>query len=159
MAEFKRVLEELGYTDVKTLLNSGNAVFTSAGRSSPKHARAIATAVQTKFGVSTPVIIKSAAELSAVVKGNPMSPPEADYSRFLVVFGPDDRALPALRPLQSLAQSPERFVITNVAAYLYCPDGLLESKVGAALLGKAGKDITTRNWGTVLKLAALADAG
>jgi hypothetical protein len=66
MAGFKRLLEELGYTDVRTLLNSGNAVFASAGRSGAKHALAIAAEVERRFGVLTPVIVKSAAE---VVRG------------------------------------------------------------------------------------------
>jgi uncharacterized protein (DUF1697 family) len=130
-------------------------VFASPGRSSLKHSQAIAAAVQAKFGVSTPVIVKSAAELDAIVKGNPMVPPEADHSRFLVAFGPDEQALQTLRPLLPLAQDPERLVITHDAAYLHCPRGLLESKVGEAMLGKAGRGITTRNWATVLKLGAL----
>ena len=39
--------------------------------------------------------------------------------------------------------------------YLHCANGLLESRAGEALLGKVGKGVTSRNWGTTLKLAAL----
>lgn len=46
----------------------------------------------------------------------------------------------------------------RAAAYLHCPGGLLESQVGKALPGRAGKAVTSRNWATVLKLAALANA-
>jgi uncharacterized protein (DUF1697 family) len=155
MAEFKRLLEKLGYTEVRTLLNSGNAVFASSARSGSKHARAIAAAVQAAFGVSTPVIVKSAAELAAIIRGNPIVPPESEHSRFLVAFGQEEAALHALRTLPLLAQPPERFVITGEAAYLHCPAGLLKSKVGKALLGTVGKTVTTRNWATVLKLGAL----
>lgn len=158
MADFKVLLEAIGYSEVKTLLNSGNAVFRSSGRSGAKHALAIAAAVQEKFGVSTPVIVKSAAELAVIINGNPMVPSEAVHSRFLVAFGPDAKALQALSPLLPLAQDPERLVITSEAAYLYCAGGLLESKVGTAMLGKAGKGVTTRNWATVLKLGALLGA-
>jgi uncharacterized protein (DUF1697 family) len=49
-------------------------------------------------------------------------------------------------------------MVTDEAAYLSCPAGLLESKVGAAILGKAGRAVTTRNWATVLKLEALLEA-
>jgi uncharacterized protein (DUF1697 family) len=51
---------------------------------------------------------------------------------------------------------PEQFAAGKSAAYLLCAAGILESKAGAAFLGKAGKSATTRNWATVLKLHALA---
>ena len=44
--------------------------------------------------------------------------------------------------------------ITPQAAYLHCASGVLESKAAAALLGKRGRGVTTRNWATVLKIAA-----
>ena len=156
MADFKALLEGLGYTSVITLLNSGNAVFTSSGRAAAKHAAAIATAVERTLGVTTPAIVKSAAELSAIVEASPIIPSEFEHSRYLVAFAPDEAALDAIGPLQSLAQAPERFVVSRLAAYLYCPNGVLQSRVGEALLGKAGKGVTTRNWATVLKLAAQA---
>lgn len=158
MAEFKRGLEELGYRDVKTLLNSGNAVVSSAARSSARHAQLIAAMVQQRFGVATPVIVRSAAELSAVIAHNPMVPAEEHHARFLVVFGQDKSVLQSLAPLVQRASEPERFMVTDEAAYLSCPAGLLQSKVGAAILGKAGAAVTTRNWATVLKLQALLGA-
>lgn len=159
MAEFKAMLESLGYTNVSTLLNSGNAVFTSTGRSQRKHEASIAAAIQKTMAVTTHVIVKSAAEWSAVVGASPINPPEEDHSKYLVAFAADEEALLALKPLQELAQSPERFVVTKVAAFLHCPGGVLQSQVGEALLGKAGKHITTRNWATVMKLSTLVGAG
>ena len=158
MAEFKSLLEGLGCTDVKTLLNSGNAVFTSAARSAEKLALAIAAQVETKFGVTTPVVVKSAAELASIISTAPMRPPDEEHSRFLVAFGRDENAVQALAQLIPLAQAPERLVITKQAAYLHCPEGLLQSKVGEAMLGKAGRGVTTRNWATVLKIEALLSA-
>ncbi len=52
---------------------------------------------------------------------------------------------------------PEQFAVGKNAAYLLCAAGILESKAGEALLGKAGKSATTRNWATVLKLRALTN--
>lgn len=158
MAEFKLLLERLGYTEVKTLLNSGNATFVSPARSGAKLAAAIAVEVERRFGVSTPVVVKSAAEVALIISQNPMVPPAAEHSRFLVAFGQDEQALQALSPLLHLARDAERLVITGHAAYLHCPGGLLESKVGAAMLGKAGRGVTTRNWATLLKVGDLLSA-
>ena len=158
MAEFKAMLEGLGYTDVSTLLNSGNAVFTSAARSQRKHEASIAAALEETMAVTTPVIVKSAADWSAVLSASPIKPPEADHSRYLVAFAAAEEALLELKPLQELAQAPERFIVTEVAAFLHCPAGVLQSRLGEALLGKAGKRVTTRNCATVLKLSTQVGA-
>lgn len=155
MADFRTALEELGYTSVRTLLNSGNAVFTSASRSPAKLAADIAVAVQARFGVVTPVIVKSAAEFAAIVGNNPIAPAESENSRFLVAFAMDRTKLQELSAVRSQLQPGEILAITEHAAYLHCAGGLLESKAGGAILGKAGRSITTRNWGTTLKLSSL----
>lgn len=161
MAEFRALLEGLGHTGVQTLLNSGNAVFTAARGEAAVLADEIAAGVQARCGVVTPVIVKPAEEFAAIVAGNPIVPPEADHSRFLVAFAADAHALQALTALEPLLQPGERLAITAHAAYLHCAGGLLQSQAGAALHGKAGRGLTTRNWATTLKLAALLapDAG
>lgn len=159
MAEFRATLEGLGHHQVRTLLNSGNAVLSCASRSADKLASDIAKAVEDRFGVVTPVVVKSVAGLEAIVKNNPFTPPESDHSRFLVAFASDPTKLQELRGLSSLLQLGERFAVNEYAAYLHCAGGLLESKVGEAILGRAGRSVTTRNWATVLKLVSLARAG
>ena len=155
MAEFRALLEALGHSDVKTLLNSGNAVFTSPRRSADKLADEIGAGLRERFGVTTPVVVKSASELQAIVEGNPIVPPEAEHGRFLVAFAMGPDRLTALESLRPLLLPGERLAVTAHAAYLHCANGLLESRAGEALLGKVGKGVTSRNWGTVIKLAAL----
>ena len=155
MAEFRTALQELGHTEVRTLLNSGNAVFSSASRSPARLATDIASSVLDRFGVATPVVVKSAADFEAIVANNPNAPPESENSRFLVAFAMDPAKLQELSSLQCLLQPGERLAVTELAAYLHCTGGLLESKAGEAILGKGGRSITTRNWGTTLKLASL----
>jgi uncharacterized protein (DUF1697 family) len=158
MGDFKAMLQGLGYEDVATLLNSGNAAFTSSGRSAEKHAQSIASALAVSMGVSASVVVKSATELTAAVAANPLPVPEQDHSKFLVAFANDRAALKGLESLQPLARPPERLVVGQEAAYLYCAAGILESKVGAAMLGKIGTSVTTRNWATTLKLLSLCGA-
>ncbi len=155
MAGLTAMLEELGCTDVTTVLNSGNAVFTSAARSPARLAERIAAALDDRFGVSTPVIVKTAAEIAAIVDECPFAPLDSAQSRLLVAFAMDPATLTALAPLADLAKAPERFVVTRHAAFLYSPKGLLASAVGEALLGRAGRSVTTRNLATTRKLATL----
>jgi uncharacterized protein (DUF1697 family) len=156
MPEFKATLEALGYTSVSTLLNSGNAVFTGAGTGAVRHAARICAALAARLAVTTPTVVKSATELGVIVDRAPMRPAAPEHSRFLVVFAQDAATLRALRELLPLVRPPEKLVVAAHAAYLYCPQGSLASKAGAALLGKTRGGITTRNWATVLKLHALA---
>lgn len=85
MAELKALLQQLEYTDVSTLLNSGNAVFSSTGKSSAKHAASIASALEKRLALRVATVVKSAAELSAIVAANPISVPDFDHSKFLLI--------------------------------------------------------------------------
>lgn len=155
MAEFRLRLEGLGYTDVRTLLNSGNAVFASSGRSATAHAAAIRAMLATHFEVDVPVIVKSSNEFKAIISENPLASAAIDHSRLLVVFRQKSSTLKELAALESLVKPPEQWHLGRRAGYMFCALGILESPVAPALLGKAGKLSTTRNWATVLKLGAL----
>lgn len=157
MAEFRKLLAALGYTDVVTLLNSGNAVFRSRSGATSQHAAVIAAAIARKMKIEVPVIVKSARDIAAIVAGNPFTVDKSEHARFLVAFAQEPGTLEDLVALEPLVKAPERFAIGKHAAYLLCADGILTSKAGEALLGKAGRRATTRNLATTLKLHALAE--
>jgi uncharacterized protein (DUF1697 family) len=154
MADLRRVVEELGFHDVKTLLNSGNVVFSGEEARTADVAASIEQAVQEATGVSARTIALTSAEFQQVVAENPITEPP-NPSRLLVVFlfDPVDR-----RELAAMAKddwTPETVAVGSRAGYFWCPDGVLESRA----LKAAGKvltaDVTTRNWATVLKIQAL----
>jgi len=159
MAVWRAQLEALGYGQVQTLLNSGNAVFRAPGGTCEAHARAITKAIEQGLGFQVPVVVKSAADMAAIVAGNPLAHGVADPARLLVVFAADAGTLAALQCITPLVVAPEAFVIGEHAAYLHCASGILESAAGKALLGRVGAAVTTRNWATTLKLQALAAQG
>ena len=156
MADLKRVMESLGYTNVKTLLNSGNVVFDVSPRSSKDHGERIRKAIASELGVDCRVIVLSSDELEEIVADNPLHKVADNFSRFMVAVlaDPNDRKL-----IESLARkrwAPEAMGLTKRAAYLWCPDGILESPVATAL-GKALRDgVTSRNWATFLKVVEAA---
>jgi len=158
MPEFRRLLEGLGYTDVATLLNSGNAVFRASAGAPKKHAAEIAAAILRSLKVDVPVIVKTAKEFSSIVAENPFVVEGLERSRVLVAFTQGRDALDSVSSIASLVSPREKFLAGRHAAYLFCTDGILESKAGAALLGKAGKRATTRNLATTLKLYELSNA-
>ncbi len=155
MAEFRVVLEQLGYGAVRTLLNSGNAVVQAMPADPDALAQAIAGRLQTRFGFEVPVVVKSAGTLRQIIEANTLAP-GFDPARLLVVFARDASAPGATGTLGPLLAGDERLLIGQHAAYLYCANGINGSKAAEALLGRAGNGVTTRNWATVMKLAALA---
>jgi uncharacterized protein (DUF1697 family) len=157
MADLRALLTELGYTDVVTLLNSGNAVFRATRGAQAKHAANITAALSEKLKVEVPVTVKSAKELSAIVAENQLAGQATNHSHLLVVFAQDNATLSGLGAVESLVVLPEQFLVGKNAAYLHCATGILESKAGKTLLGKAGRSVTTRNWATILKLQALVE--
>jgi uncharacterized protein (DUF1697 family) len=156
MAELRALLEELGYTGVATVLNSGNAVFQAATGTTSVLAERIEAAISVKFGFAVPVIVKSAKECADIVCGNTISVEAAEHARLLVIFTQDRKSLSALAIINPLIEAPEQFVIGKHASYLLCANGILSSKAATALFGKIGAATTSRNWATTLKLLALS---
>src|SRR5688500_19506326 len=98
MADLRTLLGRLGYTDVATLLNSGNAVFTGKAEPVVRHAARIRDAVAKTLGVEAHVVVKSAKDIAAIVKGNALAA-ATDPSRLLVALVQDDAGLGAVRKL------------------------------------------------------------
>lgn len=158
MADLRKLLEDLGCSRVQTLLNSGNAVFDAPAKSTAVHAQRIRAAVATQLGVDAAVVVKTAAEIAAAVAGNPLLDVANDPSRLIVALTADAQGLQAIAKLVPTAQAGEALAVGEHAAYLWCGNGILESKLAVALLKPLGDAGTTRNWGTLQKIHALLQA-
>jgi uncharacterized protein (DUF1697 family) len=151
MARLRALMEELGYFDVRTYVNSGNVVF-SGPRRSERHLEA---AIEKTFGFPVPVVLRSRDELAAVVKANPLRDVATDPAKHLVVFC----AAQASTDLDPADFAPETFHVLGREVYLWAPGGIGTSPLAKALATKSlGAKSTARNWRTVEKLLELADA-
>ena len=99
MADLRELVEELGYSNALTVLNSGNVVFTATGDSVVHSASRIEVALSTKLGVSAKVIVITAEELATVVENNVLGEVARDPSRLLVAFLSDLKDRTLLEPL------------------------------------------------------------
>jgi uncharacterized protein (DUF1697 family) len=153
MADLRSLVEGLGCRDVRTLLNSGNVVFTATR--GDKLARRIEKALKEKLGITARVVVLTSDELEAVVSGNTLGEQADNPSRLMVAFFVDPGSSPKLGPLTEQDWSPEAFALSRRAAYLWCPQGILESPLVKEAGKGLGDGVTMRNWATVLKLQAL----
>jgi uncharacterized protein (DUF1697 family) len=156
MADLRALMAGLGHAGVRTLLNSGNAVFDARGGTPAAHAKRLRAAILEQLGVDCEVVVKTATELDAAIAEHPLRRHANDDARMLVMFMHDAAALAELKALEGTDWSPEAFAVGAHAAWLWCADGIIDSRVAKAV-GKVLRERgTARNWATVLKLQALA---
>ena len=156
MADLRALFADLGYGDVHTLLNSGNVVFSGPG-AAPGAAARIEAALAQRLGVSARVTVLTAAELATIVAGNALLEVAGDHSRLLVAVlaDPADRA--RLEPLTEQDWAPEALALGVRVAYMWCPDGVIASRLSAAVGRLLGDAVTARNWATMTKLHAITE--
>jgi uncharacterized protein (DUF1697 family) len=155
MADLRTLIADLGYTDVRSVLNSGNVVFSGPPRPYEDIGRAIEEALVLKLGVVSRTLVIGCEELDAIVAANPLLDQAHDPTRLLtfVLSTPEHRA--AIVPLCGRDWAPGAVALGERVAYVWCPDGILDSAAAAALGKQLGDGTTARNWATLLKLHAL----
>jgi uncharacterized protein (DUF1697 family) len=156
MADLRALVGKLGYRDVRTLLNSGNIVFTGPSALQVAVAARIEAALSRRLGVSARVTVLTAAELAAAAADNPLVEIAANPSRLLVAVlaNPADRS--RLKSLAKQDWAPEALAVGARVAYLWCPDGIIASRVAKAVGHVLGDAVTMRNWATCTKLIDLS---
>ena len=155
MAGLRAVLTDLGYADLATHLQSGNAIFSSQAPAAALELD-IAQAVAARFGVSCAVMVRTGAELAAAVRASPLGGEPENPSRYFVAFLSKQPAARVLKQLDGVSFEPDALWVRGREAYLWCPAGAGETKLtNAALEKRLGVAATARNWNTVTRLASM----
>ena len=157
MADLRGLVESLGYGDVRTLLNSGNVVFSVPRERAGDPASRIQAAIATELGVSTRVTVLRWKDLAEAVRDNPHSAIALDPSRLLFLVPPEPEALGQLKPLLKQRWAPEELAIGRRLAYLWCAGGVLDSPLLTAVSRTLEDRCTARNLTTMTKLAAMIE--
>ncbi|MCI0412522.1 DUF1697 domain-containing protein [bacterium] len=155
MDELKKAFESLGAKNVKTLLASGNVLFESTEKDPLKLRKVIEDKMNQKFGLKVNVILRTIGEIQDLVDSNPfqkikITPETRLYVTFLSEKSKSSLKIPY--------ESPERdFKIVRashkeVCSVLTLTPARRSVDVMAILEKEFGRNVTTRNWNTVLKL-------
>jgi uncharacterized protein (DUF1697 family) len=150
MADLRELMAELGYEDVRTVLQSGNIIFTGA---KAKARETLEAGLQDRYGFKVDVVLRTMDELRAVVQNEPFGEEATDLTRSFVVFLPSKPNASALAALAEQAFAPDKFETGGRELYAWCPEGMQNSALMRAL-GKPGlaETATVRNMSTVKKL-------
>jgi uncharacterized protein (DUF1697 family) len=158
MPELHKALEDAGYDDIRTYLQSGNVVLTSTA-SAKKVARECEGLIADRVGLEIAVVARTRSELAKVVDRNPLKRVAKDPKRYQVSFLETKPAAKLIRELEDVATAQEEVISIGREIYAWHPAGVARSKLWAKLAGKnLGVTATARNWTTVTKLLELADA-
>lgn len=153
MADLKSCFEKLGFTDVKTVLSSGNVVFTCAGKPESRLASTIEGGVAKHLSRRFPVIVRSVDHLLALLEAEP-------YSRFRI--SPKAKRVVTFlsEPHQGMLSLPieldgaQILSVKGAEAFTaYVPNE--RGPVFMSLIEKTfGKNVTTRTWDTIRRCTA-----
>jgi uncharacterized protein (DUF1697 family) len=157
MARLRDLLTRLGHTDVRTLLQSGNAVFEAGTADAAAAGSELEDALEAEFGFACPVIVRTATQLDAAMTADPLLELMDNPSRHFVGFLSGPPAPAAVTKLHREDFGADRLQILKQHLYLWCPLGISNSPLGKLNFDRLlGSVVTVRNWNTVTKLADLA---
>ena len=157
MGDLRELLEGHGHEDVRTHLQSGNVVLASPLAPRKLEAR-LERELAAGLGMEVRVLVRTRAELAAVVRRDPLGKVATNGSRYVVSFLSKRLPAKAARELEAADVDPAQVVIDGREIYAWYPDGVQRAPL-AKLLGdeRLGVVSTARNWNTVTKLLQLLD--
>ena len=157
MADLRALVEGLGFRDVRTLLNSGNIVFSVPNDRRGDVAAQIEKALVSRFGVNPRVTVLTGNEVAVAVRGNPFGDVADNPSRLLVMVlrTPSDQR--RLKPLLKKRWGPEALALGKRVAYLWCANGVGKSKLWLAVDRALERSGTARNIATMTRLLTLVE--
>jgi uncharacterized protein (DUF1697 family) len=152
-------LQNIGYQNVKTYIQSGNIIFSSLEDNSKTIEIQIHNMILKEFGLNVPVLVINQDKLKKVHENNPfIKTTNMNIDKLHVTFL---NAVPSKENIQKLADYKnldDKFVAENDTIYICCPNGYGSTKLNNTFFeNKLKVSATTRNWKTIGKLVEMAD--
>ena len=157
MKDLVAQLENLGSQNVKTYIQSGNAVFQNEEEDASLLSNKIMAAIKKSHGFEPHVLLLMPAEIARAVASNPFPEAEAEPKTLHVYFLASMPKNLDLGALDSIKSDRERFALKDRVFYLHAPEGIGRSKLAANTEKLLGVAITGRNWRTVRKVMAMVE--
>jgi uncharacterized protein (DUF1697 family) len=155
MKELAVVLENLGAANVKTYIQSGNAVFQHASENVSGLSSSISAAIKASHGFEPRVWLLDLVEMEKAIASNPFPKGESEPKTLHLYFLASAPPNPDLKMLDSLKKANEQFKLIDNVFYLHAPEGIGRSKLAERAEKALGVAATARNWRTVSKIMAM----
>lgn len=158
MAELRKMYEQLGFSQVKSYIQSGNVVFESEQKmSSAELEKLLEKSIKDAFGHEVPVLIRKSKEWEMAIKTNPFLPKETNTDKLFITFLSESPSSELKEELSSMDFSPDQLKIVDKCVYLLCERKYHETKMTHSLIeSKLKVKATARNWKTIMRISALS---
>lgn len=158
MEDLVAMLEEAGCRDVRTYIQSGNAVFRATQACASRVPAAIGRAASDRLGFRPPVVMRTAGELRAVARANPFARAGVDARALHVLFLADLPPAAGVAALDPRRSPPDEFRVRGREIYLRCPGGVGRTRLTNEYFdARLATTSTMRNWRTVLRLVEMTE--
>lgn len=157
MEDLRALVTDLGYSDVRTYIQSGNVLFRSGEACGADEAgRALERGIAQRFGLDVAVVVVTEAELAGIAAGNPFVQEGVEERTLYVTVLAQPPQPDRVGAIAAEAALPDRFAVVGRCIYVHCPNGYHRTKLSNAFFeARLGGPATTRNWNTVMRLARL----
>lgn len=153
MKDLAAIFDDLGCADVRTYIQSGNVVFTAPPDVAASIPDRAAAAISDRFGLTVPVVTRTASELAEAHRRNPFLAEGCAPKTLAVAFLANHPAPDRVAALDPDRSPPDRFAVIGREVYLHMPNGVARSKLTNAYLDARLATVSTaRNLRTVGKL-------
>jgi uncharacterized protein (DUF1697 family) len=159
MADLRAMCADLGWLDAQTYVASGNVLFRATGTAGGLE-EALERTITDRFGLTIATIVRTAPTWASLGASNPFpEASEAQPNGVMLALSKHPPREEAVHDLQARAMDGERVARTGDALWIHYAGGAARSKISPGLLDRSvGSPVTTRNWRTVLRLHAMAQA-
>ena len=155
MTDLVQILSDIGAKEIRTYLQSGNAVFSSTESNIDLLAEKICRQVEIRKGFLLKVLILTLEEFEQAIAENPYPQHTDDPSSLHLGFLAAPPISVDMEKLISLQSKNEEFTLTPKVFYFYAPDGVGRSRLAAGVEKVLVVTMTDRNWRTVCKIRDL----
>jgi uncharacterized protein (DUF1697 family) len=156
MKELVALLGDIGAKQVRTYIQSGNAVFHGNETDPSRLARQLSAEIKKRRGFEPHILVLDLAAMDMAIAENPFPEAEADPSSLHLGFLASTPNKPDLEKLNRIRKESERFHLGDKVFYLHAPEGVGRSRLAANAEKLLGVPMTDRNWRTVCKVRELA---
>ena len=158
MSDLRRLLESEGYEDVRTLLQSGNAVFRTPRADPAGIASDLEAALARELGLDAKVLVRTREEVQATIEANPLPGATKTPAQFVVVFLSETPSKARIASVDPAAYPDVEFRFGDRVVYAWYREGIGRSRLTGDVWERFGVVATARNWTTLTKLYEAASA-
>ena len=156
MAELAKVLESIGLENIKTYIQSGNAVFKSGVENPIELARRISAGIEKSHGFYPKTLVLGLKGFEKAIENNPFTEAEGEPKALHFYFLEQEAPNPNFEELESIKLESESYKLVEKVFYLHAPEGIGRSKLAASVEKVLGVAVTARNWRSVSHIYELA---